>query len=446
VAALLAALGPAAAATSEADGHHHHHRRHHRSWRGGARHGSHLRHRASLASEESQVSSRAASSAEVQEALRAVDELIAEESRDSEAPQATQPAAAAEPATAAAAPDPKAELFPKAHHLLSREMDGMSDSLRELKDKKSQTDEGHDKLETAQQEAMARMMQGNKMKHLMHQRETNMKVLERRLRRLEGENERIRAEHDRVVVRLHAVMGPRIKSMERRTHRRKVALAKADEGIKGWASLRDKYKASALLKMSERDGDLERWKEAQAAEAKAIEEERAAHDTFDEMKRATNHDVAAFQYANTKFDAWSSKGQERRERAEKEQASVQRMQHILKMEEKQLDASLSIGEERLQRRVAKAKAARDQAMAVLRATKARYAEWQSEERTREEQAAKLKAGFHVAEREFATKRAEVLQNASAAAFEREAATSDYSPGDDWAWESNPEEDSVNVGE
>lgn len=380
-----------------------------------------MRHRASLAGMETE------SSTEVREALSEVAELIKEDD------QATQDIAGQHKPVDPLGPL-KAGLFPKAHPVVARAMSKMKGDLEDLKEKQTITKSGREAYQSNQAITMARMVEGRNMRYEMQQKETKMKTLAHRLKTLEAESARVREEHDRIVVRLHSVMGPRIAAMERRLHKREEALSKAEDRLHGWSNLKNKYKASALLRLQDRDARLQQWEESRKALAKAQAEELAAHKAYESMRESAGHEIEAFKYASTKEDSAESQEQEAKEDRMHEEESVAKMRNVLKIEESRIDTSLVVGEERISRRVALARAEEAKAEANLKDEKARFAAWQAQERHREEEAAKVKAGFEKAEKEFADKRGQVLEKASDSAVHRETASSDYSESDDWAWD------------
>lgn len=388
------------------------------------------RHLMTLAGVESE------SSTEVREALGEVAELIREDEE-------------AVPPVDSSITHIKADIhqmFPKAHPVVARAMGNMKDDLQDLKAKASSTKNGRDAYEKDQSITMAHMMDGRRMRYEMQKRETKMKFLAHRLQKLEDEQARVREEHDRVVVRLHSVMEPRIKAMERRLHGREDKLSKAEQRLQGWTNLKSKYKASALVRLQDRDARLQSWESSRAALEKAKVEEREAKKSYETMREDANHEIEAFKYASTKADSAEAQEEEAKEDQAHEVESVDKMRNVLKVEENRIDSSLVVGEERIARRVAQARAEKVQAEAKLKETKAQFVAWQAQERNREEQAAKVKESFETAAKAFAEKRDQVLQNASNTAVHRETASSDYSENDDWAWDGeNGDIDTLSIG-
>lgn len=434
LAVAFATVADASAATEAAEWHHHH--RHHRqhlreSWP--EEHERPVRHRASLAGVTTE------SSTEVREALGEVAELIREDDQAvGDIAQKSKPVDPLAPL--------KAGLFPKAHPVVARAMSNMKGDLEDLKEKQFVTKNGRDAYQTTQAVTMARMVEGRNMKYEMQQKETKMKTLSRRLTTLEAESARVREEHDRIVVRLHSVMEPRISSMERRLRKKEDLLSKAEDRLRGWSNLKNKYKASALARLQDRDARLQQWEQSRQALEKAKADELTAHKAYEAMREDAGHEIEAFKYASTKADSAESQEQEAKDNRMHEEESVAKMRNVLKIEESRIDTSLVVGEERIQRRVARARAEEAKAESNLKDEKANFAAWQSQERQREMEASKVKAGFEKAAQAFADKRGEVLSKASDSAVHRETASSDYSESDDWAWDGeNSDIDNLSIG-
>lgn len=329
-------------------------------------------------------------------------------------------------------PQPPNDLFPQSHPIVQRALNGMEGELKLLRGEQDAFTKQSNEVKDNAQKAHDGIKVGAAIHREIAAAKANMLAEENVVMRIESQQKRLKEEHDGIQAKLHKAMDPRIALRGVLVQRKKHDLEKTNKEVNRWDSLGEKQKVNALEMLRQRKAALGELQEAQEAMKVAAQKEEVAQSAYEESKKRVSESVEALNVFETRLRASKSVQVTQEEAVTQEEISLDRTQEILKVEVERLDHALSTGEERLDARMAKAKASAVKAESKFALAKTSYSTWEAEQKKLVDAAAKEVSQYEDQEKTFYHNRENVMKTASDKAGAQAAAQSDFDDSD-WAW-------------
>jgi len=250
------------------------------------------------------------------------------------------------------------------------------------------------------------------------------------MKRLEGDRLRLDMTHRSLSSSLLRIMDPKIKYAisSRRKKLRKLSILESRD--QEWTSKAEKFHASALAKLQERQKTKADLEAALVAEEKAHQERKAAEKRFGVVERDTTFNIEGYKYSATEERAAMSKKMRGKDEASQADASVKRLTRILSAEERRVDESMTVGKDRVQHKLRQLEEAQKKSKAKLTMLRREYAEWQGQQQAWATHLTAARHGTGMASQNFADAQEAVLTSA------RNQVISDSKQDIDWAWDAS----------
>lgn len=346
-------------------------------------------------------------------------------------PAVAQPEESPEPSPAAAA------VFPRPHPSVERALGGMDGEVKLLRGQRDAAMRQSAEVRDFAQKAHDGIKAGAAVRRSIAAAKADVKIEEKVLRRIMGEQKRLRVEHNSIQGKLHKAMDPRISVREVLVAKKQHQLEKTEKDVHKWMGRSATQKESALQTLRQRkmaQGDLE---EAEETMRLAEQKEEKAKEAYEESKKHVTQQVQALNVFETKLRAEKSVQIEQEQSVSDEEISLDRTKNILKVELNRLDEALTNGEERLATRFAKTEKTMKKAERKLAKAKTKYAAWTKEQKQLADRVAQEVDEYEGQRRAFYNKREGIMKSAADQAGAQATAESDFDDSD-WAWSGGAE--------
>eukprot|EP00747_Dinoflagellata_sp_TGD_P183125 gnl/TRDRNA2_/TRDRNA2_37822_c0_seq1.p1 gnl/TRDRNA2_/TRDRNA2_37822_c0~~gnl/TRDRNA2_/TRDRNA2_37822_c0_seq1.p1 ORF type:complete len:479 (+),score=146.59 gnl/TRDRNA2_/TRDRNA2_37822_c0_seq1:126-1562(+) len=262
--------------------------------------------------------------------------------------------------------------------------------------------------------------------------EAEVRLEEQKEQRISEEGLRLQKTRDELSERLHAVMDPKIRFAEQRLTKERALLVKAKEVAKRWEEEDKQKKAVAMASLKKKNAALAQVHESE----KAMEEARRAHEAaealYAEARTESARNVEAFRFTHSRFSGARGEVEEKTMAAEQGAESLKKMEGVLAMESKQVDAQLKAGEKRLEMKLEKAENVRELKVREVEKVSHELAQWKEAEHFRVKKAAEEKRAYDDNLRAYNRDRLNLYHGAEDLAGRKAERAGDWA-WDDWAW-------------
>lgn len=337
----------------------------------------------------------------------------------------------ATPATTISGPPSGQTLLPGRHPAVAQKLEHMEGEIRNLAMRREAAASARSNLEKNVQQAIFHMNEGVGFKHELARVEAQMQAEEIKLKKLEDDRLRLDRTHSHLVASLHHVMEPKIQFAKGRLEQNQRVHRSLEAKTAAWKAKEDKFHQTSLEVLEQRKESQKRLEAAGEAIAKARTEEEAAKKQLDAAKRTVAFNVESYKYAQTRARAAASQEEHSKEIERTSEASVQRLEGILKMEQRRVDESMAIGKDRVDGKIRRLESHKDKYKNKLSHLSDKYHAWQMQQRDWAQRVAAMKEQSHKVAIDYADQQRAVLDKAQAKAAE------DAMSGSDWAWDEWP---------
>jgi len=319
-------------------------------------------------------------------------------------------------------------LLPGLNPAVNMKLANMDQQMNELKDRQGAAVHVRENLEGDVKDAITHMNSVSVIKTGLARTEVAIRQEERQMKKLAEDKLHLDMTHHSLSSSLHHIMEPKISFAEKRLQKRRRKLHMLEAKEADWKKNEQKFHASSLAALDERDKSKASLEEALVAEEKAHQERMQAEKQFRAAKKSTNFNIQGYRYAEEENRGATRKEQRGAEEEREAKASVKRLNHIMHMEQKRVDESMAIGKDKVQGKMRKVEAAEKASNEKLANLKQEFAEWQDQQGVWANRIENLKHGTHLAAKDFADGQETILASA------RNAMIKDAQDDSDWAWD------------
>lgn len=320
------------------------------------------------------------------------------------------------------------------HPLVDRQLDGMDESIKELKRKRVTADGERREMSVERASAMAHMNDAVGIQREEIRARDIEKTETKVIKKLENDHKKLEATHDSLYAKLDVIMAPKIKHAKVRIHKMSELVNKSVNLTQDWESRAKLARDQAVQFLRARREALKSLRASEQALAAAKRQHEEEEKKYRLAKMKANGKVEAFRFTDTEYKAALEKKKEREAAMNQAQSSVRKLKGIFEMEARRIDQALAIGKTRLDRKLRRVQRIKAEAGTAAKLLRERYTAWQAQQRKRAAQAAEKEAEYKATLKAYADKRREVFESAQSKAGERAEAVSDWA-WDDWAWSS-----------
>jgi len=319
------------------------------------------------------------------------------------------------------------DLLKGRHPTVAKHLKGMDGEMQTLQSRHHIAVEARHILEGEVKQAAKHENELAAIKSDLAHTAVHMRVEERKLKRLEEDRLHLDRSHSSLVSSLRHVMGPKIAFAEARLQKRKQKLHRVQAEAAKWSSEETEFHAASLASIKRRDVSKEEVQAAAHAEEKAHSDWIAAEKELHAAKEDTNLNIERYRYSHEEALASASKKTQNEQETKEAESALQRLNHILRMEEDRVDESMALGIDRVRGKMQKVRKDEELSHKKFDALKAEYAQWQLSNKKWSDQLASTHDRAERADEYYSDTQKSILNAASNQAIMGAVSNTD------WAW-------------
>jgi hypothetical protein len=322
-----------------------------------------------------------------------------------------------------------AEVIALGHHpAVAKKLKDMDTEVANLKSWHGASNEATSDLEGKVKSSMGHLNKVGAIRNQIAHMKVQIHTQELKLEQLKRDRERLDTTHHDLTFSLQHVMKTKIKFAQARLDRKKEDLEKMQAKAEEWKAKEEKFHASSLAMIEQRDKNQESLELAIANEEKAHRDRILAEKQLELTKKQTNFDVEGYKYTQVRAKAAMAKQKRDEEQVAESEASVTRLDRIFNLEQRRVDQSMAFGKDRVEGKIHRLESDQKKSDAELEDLMVRYKKWQDENERMHEMVISSQQRTSATAQSYDDVRKGVLQRAHA------KVTTDYEAGSDWAWE------------
>lgn len=310
---------------------------------------------------------------------------------------------------------------------LMKKMDGMTTEMNTLKNQEHAATQARNSLEDQVQNSLTYLNEVAAIRNQIARTQVQIRTEERKLKRLEADKLRLAQSHHDLTYSLHHVMGPKIHFAQVRLSRRKEQLQKMQAKAAAWKAKETHYHATSLAMLGNRDNIKAQMQAAAAAEEKAHKDLMVAGKQYEAAKKDTTLNIQAYRFSQAHAKGALTEVSKDEEDMRQADASLNRLNRILNLEQGRVDESMSVGKENVESKIQSMARNEAKSKNKLEQLEKKYAEWQDTNLKLHGDVVASQEGTSAVAHQYAEARRAVLDAA------KSQVVSDAEDGSDWAW-------------
>merc|ERR1740130_1526581 len=301
--------------------------------------------------------------------------------------------------------------LPGRHKSVEKALEGMSGDLTVLKEKQLAAQASRGELEGKVSDVAHHMNDAMSIKHAIGQKEAQLRKDLNKLKGLEREAKHVEKTHESLVTSLHRILEPKLVYAKQRLEKKEMVLQKEQEKAKGWEQKRDTLHDHALETLKEKKVAYASLLQAEERTREAKKGEQISHINYEHQRQKTGQEIQSFRYSETRLKAEVTHEKAAEEATLKAKESVNKLDHVLKVEAEKVDESSEVSKSRISNKIREIERAEEKSKNELAGLQNQYREWQEGQRMRAADVVRKGQDTAIAAQAYAEGQKQVLDTA-----------------------------------
>jgi len=328
----------------------------------------------------------------------------------------------------------EAQVIPGRNAAVTRKLHGMHDDVSDVEKQRDTMTYAHKNLESQVDNAIIHMNSVAVLKEQLAKTEVQMRVEERKLKKLQEDRRHLDKTHDKLETSLRTIMTPKVEFAQNRLSTRKHQWDALQAREAQWLNKRDKFHEASLAMLAQRQTDKADLEEAIVLEQKAHYTRKVDEKKYENAKKDATFNIQGYRYSDAEERAAHNKEKRGHEEFDQAGVALKRLNKILQMEEGKVDDSTAIGKNRVDGKIHEVERLEKASKLKLAKLRGEYEAWQTQQQSWANEVGSQEANANTASKDYVNSEEKVLANA------REQVVLDEESDSDWgSWD----EDSAN---
>jgi len=330
----------------------------------------------------------------------------------------------------------EAQVIPGRNAAVTKKLKGMQDGMSNVEKQRDTMTAAHKNLESEVDNAIVHLNSVASLKEHLAQTEVQMRVEERKLKKLQEDRRHLDKMHDKLEKSLHTIMMPKVEFAQQRLSKRKHQwdTLQAREGQ--WKDKRDKFHQASLAMLEERKTDKADLEEAIVLEQKAHHTRKADEKKYEKAKKDVTFNIQGYRYSDEEFRAAHNKEKLGHDELDQADVAVKRLTKIMEMEEAKVDDSTAIGKNRVDKKIHEVERLEKESKLKLDKLRSEYDAWQTQQQSWANEVGSQEANANSASKDYVSSEEKVLGQAREQVVLDEENDSDWGGWDEWPGNDN----------